>query len=161
MKLEFHPEAEQEFLDAVLRYEAEVPDLGGRFDAEVRAATAVLLQYPDMGTPIETDLRKLVLERFPYSLIYSRTPDIISSSRSRTTDVRRATGSYEPNAVCVWSANWKSLHLPRDEIGERGRGPLIGNAIIRIHHTIPFFNSASPRHRRSRFSSSKSITLSS
>lgn len=77
MKLEFHPEAEQEFLEAVLRYEAEVPALGERFDGEVRAATAVIVQYPDIGAQIETDLRKLVLERFPYSLIYGRTPDTI------------------------------------------------------------------------------------
>lgn len=35
MKLEFHPVAEQEFLESVSRYEAEVPGLGERFDAEV------------------------------------------------------------------------------------------------------------------------------
>jgi len=28
MRLEFHPEAEQEFLESVSRYEAEVPGLG-------------------------------------------------------------------------------------------------------------------------------------
>ncbi|MDB5926141.1 MAG: plasmid stabilization protein [Betaproteobacteria bacterium] len=77
MRLEFHPEAEQEFLEAVLRYEAEVPSLGERFDAELHAATAVLLQYPEIGAPLESDFRKPVLERFPYSLIYSRTPDTI------------------------------------------------------------------------------------
>ncbi|MDQ3196458.1 MAG: type II toxin-antitoxin system RelE/ParE family toxin [Pseudomonadota bacterium] len=47
MKLEFHPEAEQEFFDAVLRYEAEVPSLGERFDVEIREATALLLDYPE------------------------------------------------------------------------------------------------------------------
>jgi plasmid stabilization system protein ParE len=77
MKLEFHPEAEQEFLQSVLRYEAEVPGLGERFHAELHAAAAVLLDYPQLGVPIDPDLRKLVLERFPYSVIYSLTPDTI------------------------------------------------------------------------------------
>jgi len=42
MRLEFHPEAEQEFLESVSRYEAEVPGLGERFDAEVQKASALL-----------------------------------------------------------------------------------------------------------------------
>ena len=75
MQLEFHPEAEQEFLEAVLHYEMEVPGLGERLDAEVRAATALLLQYPKIGPSIDADLRKLVLQRFPYYLIYGLLAD--------------------------------------------------------------------------------------
>jgi hypothetical protein len=36
MKLEFHPEAEEEFLEAVSYYEVQTPGLGERFAAEVR-----------------------------------------------------------------------------------------------------------------------------
>jgi hypothetical protein len=61
MKLEFHPEAEQEFIAAAFRYESEVFGLGQRFYVEVNAATAVLLQYPDIGSPIEGDVCKFVL----------------------------------------------------------------------------------------------------
>ena len=43
MRLEFHPEAEQEFLEAVWHYEAEVPGLGERFEGEMRRAGALLL----------------------------------------------------------------------------------------------------------------------
>jgi toxin ParE1/3/4 len=75
MKLEFHPEAEEAFLEAVLRYEAEVPGLGERFDAEIREAAAVLLEYPEIGAAMDPELRKLVLDRFPYSLIYSLTSE--------------------------------------------------------------------------------------
>jgi toxin ParE1/3/4 len=71
MKLEFHPEAEQELLEAVSYYEAEVPGLGERFDAEIRIASALLLEYPEIGPRIDVALRKLVLDRFPYYLIYS------------------------------------------------------------------------------------------
>lgn len=77
MKLEFHPEAEQEFLEAVLHYEVEVPGLGERFDAEIREATALLLDYPQIGAVIDSELHKLVLERFPYSVIYSLSPDTV------------------------------------------------------------------------------------
>jgi hypothetical protein len=44
--------------------ETEVAGLGERFDAEVRAACAVLLDYPELGVPIDSDLKRLVLERF-------------------------------------------------------------------------------------------------
>lgn len=68
MKLEFHPEAEQEFLESVSRYETEVLGLGERFDVEVQKASALLLEYPEIGQPIDDELRKLVLDRFPYYL---------------------------------------------------------------------------------------------
>jgi toxin ParE1/3/4 len=71
MKLEFHPEAEEEFLEAVSYYEVQMPGLGERFAAEVRAAGALLLEYPEIGQVISQELRKLVLDRFPYYLIYS------------------------------------------------------------------------------------------
>jgi toxin ParE1/3/4 len=77
MKLEFHPEAEKEFLTAVSYYEAQVPGLGERFDSEVRTASAVLLEYPQIGPPIDAELRKLVLPRFPYYLIYSISLEIV------------------------------------------------------------------------------------
>jgi hypothetical protein len=41
VKLEFHPEAEQEFLEAISYYEAEVPGLGERFEAEMQRASAL------------------------------------------------------------------------------------------------------------------------
>lgn len=77
MKLEFHPEAEEEFLEAVSYYEAEVPGLGERFDVEVRTAIALLLEYPEIGPFIDAALRKLVLDRFPYYLIYSVSPEAV------------------------------------------------------------------------------------
>ena len=39
MRLEFHPEAELELIEAALHYELEVPGLGQRFEAAVRLAT--------------------------------------------------------------------------------------------------------------------------
>lgn len=46
MRLEFHPEAELELIEAAAYYEREVPGLGGRFAAEVQRVTDLLLDYP-------------------------------------------------------------------------------------------------------------------
>lgn len=43
MRLEFHPEAELELVEAAAYYEREVPDLGERFATEVQRVTGLLL----------------------------------------------------------------------------------------------------------------------
>lgn len=70
MKLEFHPEAELELIEAALHYELQVPGLGERFESEVQRATDFLLDHPEIGPPVDPDLRRFVLPRFPFTLIY-------------------------------------------------------------------------------------------
>ena len=77
MRLEFHPEAELELVEAALHYELEVPGLGARFEAEVRRAADLLLEYPDIGQAVDSDLRRFVLPRFPFTLIYSATSEVL------------------------------------------------------------------------------------
>ena len=77
MRYEFHPEAEQEFVEAAAYYERNVTGLGERFGSEVRYAIERLLGYPELGSPMDADLRRLVLIRFPYLLIYSFTPKML------------------------------------------------------------------------------------
>lgn len=77
MRLEFHPEAEVEFIDAALHYETEVPGLGERFATEVRRAAYLLRDHPAIGQQPDPDLRRFVLPRFPFMLIYSATPDVL------------------------------------------------------------------------------------
>jgi len=77
MIYEFHPEAEQELIEAAAYYEHNVTGLGERFGSEVRRAIDRLLEYPELGSPIDTDLRRLMLTRFPYFLIYSSTSDLL------------------------------------------------------------------------------------
>ncbi len=77
MIYEFHPEAEQEFIEAAAYYERQVMGLGERFGGEVRQVIERLLEYPELGSPINEDLRRLVLPRFPYVLIYSVTSDLL------------------------------------------------------------------------------------
>ena len=77
MKYEFHPEAEEEFIEAAAYYERNVPGLGERFGREVLRDIEQLLEHPELGTPIDENLRKLFLIRFPYLLIYSFTTDVL------------------------------------------------------------------------------------
>lgn len=77
MICEFHPEAEQEFIEAAAYYEQNIASLGERFGSEVRRAIDRLLKYPELGFPIDADLRRFMLTRFPYFLIYSSTADLL------------------------------------------------------------------------------------
>lgn len=77
MRLEFHPEAELELIEAALHYELQVPGLGERLESEVRRATNLLLDHPEIGQPVDPDLRRFVLPRFPFTLIYSVTSDVL------------------------------------------------------------------------------------
>jgi plasmid stabilization system protein ParE len=77
MKLEFHPDAEMELIEAASYYEARVAGLGERLGREVRRTTALLLEHPEVGSKIEPDLRRFALDRFPYTIIYSVSRDVL------------------------------------------------------------------------------------
>ena len=67
----FHPDAEQEFEEAVDYYESKRTGLGLEFKDEVQEAVLRIQQFP-AAKPIYKDtlFRKFVLDRFPYSLFY-------------------------------------------------------------------------------------------
>lgn len=77
MRLEFHPEAELELLEATDFYELQVPGLGERFEAEIRRVTDLLLAHPRTGTTVDPTLRTFMLNRFPFTLYYSVDGDIL------------------------------------------------------------------------------------
>jgi len=71
VKAVFHPKATEEFIEASLFYGRQVPGLGGAFVTEVERSVKLLVDQPEIGQIIDAELRRLVLYRFPYSLIYS------------------------------------------------------------------------------------------
>jgi toxin ParE1/3/4 len=75
MKYTYHPDALVEYADAALYYEERVPGLGAQFTAEVEAAIAAVLAAPDRWRPIEEDVRRYLVHRFPYGLLYTIEPD--------------------------------------------------------------------------------------
>jgi hypothetical protein len=75
MRLEFSPGAE--FSDGESYYERQVPGLGARFRADVRDALKRLSHWP-LAAPVERgQIRRMILSRFPYKLLYSVETDCI------------------------------------------------------------------------------------
>lgn len=72
ISVQFHSEAEAEFSDAASFYESRLVGLGTLFSAEVQTSVGFIRAYPDAGSPLGSKLRKVVIKRFPYSVIYRR-----------------------------------------------------------------------------------------
>jgi len=70
MKLEFHPDARDEFVAAAAYYDAAVSGLGDRFLLAVRRATDLLLTHPMVGTPRSENARGVRVTGFPYDVVY-------------------------------------------------------------------------------------------
>lgn len=77
MYMEFSDEAKAEFRDAENYYELLMPGLGVRFRLEVQVALERLRLWP-LAAPVEKGkIRRLVLSRFPYKLLYTLIEDSI------------------------------------------------------------------------------------
>ena len=70
MRLSYHPDAEAELAEAARFYERKLPGLGARFRAESDSAVARILQTPDRWRILEKDIRRFLMGRFPYSILY-------------------------------------------------------------------------------------------
>lgn len=77
MKYEFHPDAELELYEAAAYYEASLPGLGARFGDEVERVVDLLVDHRELGAQIDEDLRHFVLARFPFSVVYASTSDLV------------------------------------------------------------------------------------
>lgn len=71
MKVRFLAEADAEFRESARYYEDKAQGLGITFITEVHRATAIVASQPSIGSPVDDELRKFVLRRFSYNLIYS------------------------------------------------------------------------------------------
>ena len=62
--------AEAEALAVFEFYSERSPGLGAEFSDEMERVLALLGSYPEIGPPSQEDLRRVVLRRFPYYLLY-------------------------------------------------------------------------------------------
>ena len=77
-KVTLHPAADAELVEAVRYYEEEEEGLGERFEAEVMRCVRLIQRAPEAAPVVRPmGLRRKVLQRFPYSLIYAVEPDRI------------------------------------------------------------------------------------
>jgi len=73
--LAFHPNAEAEFAFAVDYYTERRPLLGREFVAAVERALRFARENPAAGTTVRGDLRRWLVRRFPYYVLFREEDD--------------------------------------------------------------------------------------
>ena len=71
MDVIFDKLAKLELDDASQYYELQLPGLGIRFEEEVKRGIRRILEYPNAWIIEKGDIRRYVLHRFPYKILYS------------------------------------------------------------------------------------------
>ena len=71
MKVEISKFAQRELEDAILYYELEQKGLGLRFKDEVKKSVDRIKIYPKAGSIEIGELRKCIVHKFPYKVLYS------------------------------------------------------------------------------------------
>ena len=69
--------AEEELTESAIFYEDKSEGLGTNFLDEIENSVARICKYPELGQKHSENLRRFVLARFPYSLIYGIEKDTI------------------------------------------------------------------------------------
>jgi hypothetical protein len=85
MKVIFSKYAKQELDDATQYYEIEYQGLGKRFREEVRKAAKRISGYPEAWSVERGDVRKCILHKFPYKLLYSM-GELIKFTSAKSTE---------------------------------------------------------------------------
>lgn len=77
MNFYFHPEAEAEFSKAIAYYEENRKGLGENFSLEVFASILNILSYASSWPVLEDSVRRCLVNRFPFGILYSIESDEI------------------------------------------------------------------------------------
>jgi plasmid stabilization system protein ParE len=71
-----HPEADAELIAGAIHYAQNAGrDVAEQFLDEFDRAVSLLREHPGLGTPWRGRARRFPLRKFPYSIIYYRTPE--------------------------------------------------------------------------------------
>jgi toxin ParE1/3/4 len=77
MRIHFRPEAAGDLTEAYRWYERQRRGLGGEFEAAVEETLSLLKQAPAAFPILHRELRRILLDRFPYAIYYRLTQDEI------------------------------------------------------------------------------------
>lgn len=77
MKVRFLSPAQSEVDDAVVWYDSQSRSLGTKFLDELDRTIRRIVAFPLASTIIEEDLRRCLLSRFPYGIIYGVDSDTV------------------------------------------------------------------------------------
>jgi len=70
MTFSFHPEADAEFREAIEYYETCQGGLGEDFYFEIHSTIDRILSLPEAWPVLEGDIRRCLVHRFPYGVLY-------------------------------------------------------------------------------------------
>jgi toxin ParE1/3/4 len=76
VQVSFHRFAEDELNEAAAYYEGEHPGLGAKFLAEVDRVIDSIVKHPRAGQIILDPVRRRLLPRFPYGILYTIKPKV-------------------------------------------------------------------------------------
>ena len=71
----FHRLAERELNAAAAHYEIQRPGLGASFLKEIDRCIDLIVQQPRAGQIVLGDVRRRLVRRFPYAILYTLRPD--------------------------------------------------------------------------------------
>lgn len=77
MRFKFHPQALEEFEQAVVYYEQRQPGLGERFSSSIESAIEGIVAAPDTWPVLEGPVRRRLARVFPYAVLYAELPEYI------------------------------------------------------------------------------------
>jgi len=69
--------AEWEMVQAARYYESKVPRLGTEFLSEIQRVVQGIKNHPDAAPKVKGEIRRRILTRFPYAILYQADPDEI------------------------------------------------------------------------------------
>ena len=77
MNVSFNPLAELELNDAADYYRTESQSLSRAFVSEVQRCCELIVEHPESGHIVAGSIRRRLVRRFPYAVLYSVRPDVI------------------------------------------------------------------------------------
>ncbi len=69
--------AEDEVEEAMAYFDRQLAGLGDRFQREVEHTVALIVQHPDIGSPLTKAVRKFRVRKFKYNVVYVIDDDIV------------------------------------------------------------------------------------
>ncbi|BAS28720.1 plasmid stabilization system [Limnochorda pilosa] len=115
-RVRFHEQAEQELVDAARYYESKSPGLGFAFLDEVERATAEIVEHPEAAPRIRGLIRRKLVRRFPYSVMYSAENDVVRMLAIANQKRRPTTGVDVNNWATRCESQWYIQLSPQSSL---------------------------------------------
>ena len=77
MKVSYHAKAADEYVEAIDYYEDCQTGLGKQLTQEIDASIKLVLAFPTAWTLLEGEIRRILIRRFPFGLLYISRADEI------------------------------------------------------------------------------------